>query len=182
VKGKTRLLSAEASLAKVGQTIAGEECISKRSSLVDGPPAVARGLSHHWVEVSTEGNGTQIKVSQTPERDLWDKIGRLRGGGSTRRESLIRAAKNTNPCTDPVVPAPINRVHFDIPQLVNQKVIVADSTISGAGKGLFTTKAVKAGTRLCMYEGERLTRASLPIPNSDNYYRWVQEDIIRSFC
>ena len=47
----------------------------------------------------------------------------------------------------------------------NQRLVVADSTIPGAGKGLFTLKNVPAGTRICTYEGERLSKEDLPIPN-----------------
>jgi len=62
VNDKTRLLTAEGYLAKVGKTIEDEDCISKHSSLDDGPPAVSMELARQWMEVSTVGNGTHVKV------------------------------------------------------------------------------------------------------------------------
>jgi len=93
------------------------------------------------------------------------KVNRITGGGPTRRITPSRAVKDTTPRPDPTFPPLLNVLHLDILQLGNQKMVVADSNIPGAGKGLFTAKAVPAGTRLCTYEGDRLSKEDLPIPD-----------------
>jgi len=195
VNVNTRPLYAEGSSETIGKTMVGKECISKQSFPPNGPPAVSTELSRQKVEVSIEDMGAQeVDLSEedmevdmtttiTVETEVQAhpslhsdtlvsylmlpsvEVNRLAGGAPPKRTTPGRVVKDTSSRPDPTFPAPLNVVDLDIPQMNNQLLVVADSTILGAGKGLFTLKNVPAGTRICTYEGERLSKEDLPIPN-----------------
>ena len=193
VNVNTRPLYAEGSSETIGKTMAGKECI--QSFPPNGSPAVSTELSRQKVEVSIEDMGVQeVDLSEgdmevdmtttiTVETEVQAhpslhsdtlvsylmlpsvEVNRLAGGAPPKRTTPGRVVKDTSSRPDPTFPAPLNVVDLDIPQMKNQLLVVADSTIPGAGKGLFTLKNVPAGTRICTYEGERLSKEDLPIPN-----------------
>ena len=50
---------------------------------------------------------------------------------------------------------------------------MTESTIQGAGKGLFTTKGVPSGKHLCLYEGERLVVDTFSLPEMPLRYDYI---------
>ena len=60
-----------------------------------------------------------------------------------------------------------------IPQLPGFLLTVADSTLPGAGKGLFTLQRIEVDDYLCSYDGKRLSKEDLPRPlGPENDYIW----------
>ena len=82
-------------------------------------------------------------------------------------------------------PSPLNQTTLPIPQLPGFLLTVADSTLPGAGQGLFTLKRIEVDDYLCTYEGRRLSREDLPRPlGPENDYIWsnsVGSTIIDAF-
>ena len=82
-------------------------------------------------------------------------------------------------------PLPLNQITLPIPQLPGFLLTVADSTLPGAGQGLFTLKHIEVDDYLCTYEGSRLSQEDLPRPlGPENDYIWsnsVGSTIIDAF-
>ena len=83
------------------------------------------------------------------------------------------------------LPPPMNQTTLPIPQLPGFLLTVADSTLPGAGQGLFTLKRIEVDDYLCTYEGSRLSQEDLPRPlGPENDYIWsnsVGSTIIDAF-
>lgn len=60
--------------------------------------------------------------------------------------------------------------------LLEKQLVVKDSTIPGAGKGLFTTEFIPKGTRIVEYKGRIRTWQDAQFDNTNYYIFFVNED------
>ena len=84
---------------------------------------------------------------------------------------------NLRPRTSHPPPTPhpplVNTERLNIPQLPGQSLLVADSTHSGAGRGLFSDQPVYANDFICTYKGTSLHSSQLPLPDDFPRYDYV---------
>ena len=101
---------------------------------------------------------------------------RLRGGASSkvlRRSSRISSLPPPQIPPAAPLPLPTNCVTLPIAQINNQSLTVADSSIPGTGRGLFTLQSVDSSEVLCRYSGDHLHASSLPLPDLYPRYDYV---------
>jgi hypothetical protein len=93
--------------------------------------------------------------------------------------SIPRPQRSTvSPSVNTTYPLPSNIVSLPIAQINHQRLAVADSTLSGAGKGLFTLSSVDTEEVLCKYSGVHISPSLLPLPNLHPRfdYVWANKD------
>ena len=85
----------------------------------------------------------------------------------------MKGGARTTEQVSSTLPPPLNQTTLPIPQLPGFLLTVADSTLPGAGQGLFTLKHIEVDDYLCTYDGSRLSREDLPRPlGPENDYIW----------
>ena len=104
---------------------------------------------------------------------------RHRGGaGSPPRPRRSTTVTPTSIPSSTTYPRPSNIISLPIAQINQQRLAVADSTLPGAGQGLFTLSSVDTEEVLCKYSGTHISPSLLPLPSLHPRfdYVWANKD------
>jgi hypothetical protein len=93
------------------------------------------------------------------------------GGGDITRTQPHRTARTPN--IPVALSPPTNPLSLPIDNLPGTSLVVADSLLPGAGKGLFTLLSLEIDDLICTYSGQHLPPPSSNVPNHSPRYDYV---------
>jgi len=178
------LISSGISWSKLGTTSSPVTCIGMlaESSLTSLPLHYFPASEEFFLMKRNTRSGTVTPLSSN------SSVYRHRGGAGSpirpKRSTLVPPISIPRPQRSTVItpsttyPCPSNIVSLPIAQINHQCLAVADSTLPGAGKGLFTLSPVDTEEVLCKYSGIHISPSLLPLPNLHPRfdYVWANKD------